>query len=165
MNGPASVFGLRRHLSRKSFAFLTQTGGPSCLIARGKTSTANSNRNTASFPATPKRESNTSNPFRWNRSRNDRCAFRSCGYSTSSVTAGAGMATARSPPPRIFASARILGTVIAFAGRAIELEQLPLPPREAVLQHAAERAVLENEQFAQVAAEAHDFRLRAVDAD
>src|SRR5207249_2660504 len=34
--GPANVFGLRRHLSRKSFAFLTQTGGPSCLEALGR---------------------------------------------------------------------------------------------------------------------------------
>src|SRR6266487_4670048 len=79
MNGPARVFGLRRHLSRKSFAFFTQTGGPSCRRTRGRVSTANSNRNTAFLPATSKWESNTWNPFRWKRSRNARCALRSCG--------------------------------------------------------------------------------------
>src|SRR6266702_2250680 len=51
------------------------------------------------------------------------------------------------------------------ARRAIELDEVPLPPREAVLQHAAERAVLQHEEFAQVPAEAHDLRLRAVHAD
>src|SRR5207253_7193721 len=48
--GPAIVFGLRRHLSRKSFAFLTQTGGPSCREALGREATSSSKRNKASFP-------------------------------------------------------------------------------------------------------------------
>src|SRR5881398_1161592 len=54
----------------------------------------------ASLRARSKRESNTWNSCRWKRSRKARCAFRSCGYSTSSVTAGAGIEIARRPPPR-----------------------------------------------------------------
>src|SRR5207244_12937392 len=39
MYGPAIVFGLRLHLSRKSFAFLTHPAGPSARGGRGIVST------------------------------------------------------------------------------------------------------------------------------
>src|SRR5205807_2719870 len=77
--GPAIVFGLRRHLSRKSFEFLTQTGGPSCREALGREATSSSKRNKASFPTRSNRESNTWKADRWSRSANDRWAFRNCG--------------------------------------------------------------------------------------
>src|SRR6266550_9419012 len=120
MYGPAIVFGLRLHLSRKSFAFLTHTGGPSWREARGSDSTSSSNRNTASFPTTSKRESNTWKAFRWSSSAKDRWALRSCGYRTSSVTVGAGIEDHerfREGPRR----------------RTIELEDRRGPPGEAVL--------------------------------
>src|SRR5437879_8626928 len=57
MYGPAIVFGLRLHLSRKSFAFLTHTGGPSWREARGGDSESRSNRKTGSFATTWRRGS------------------------------------------------------------------------------------------------------------
>src|SRR5438874_273504 len=77
--GPANVFGLRRHLSRRSFEFLTQTGGPSCLEALGRDANSSSKRNKASLPTRSNRESNTWKADRWSRSANDRWAFRNCG--------------------------------------------------------------------------------------
>ena len=50
-------------------------------------------------------------------------------------------------------------------GWTIELEDGRGPPGEAVLQHTSEGAVLQDEQFAQVSAEAEDLRLGSVDAD
>src|SRR5207244_996729 len=50
-------------------------------------------------------------------------------------------------------------------GRPIQLEDDSRTPGEACLQNAAKRAVLQDEQLAQVAAEPQDLRLRAVDAD
>src|SRR5207302_11341594 len=58
MYGPTIVFGLRLHLSRKSFAFLTHSGGASWREARGSDSTSRSDRNPASFPTTSKPEPN-----------------------------------------------------------------------------------------------------------
>src|SRR6059058_1478565 len=81
VDGPtfAVEVGPRRHLSRKSFAFLTQTGGPSCLEALGRDATSSSKRNKASLPTRSNRESNTWKADRWSRSANDRWAFRNCG--------------------------------------------------------------------------------------
>src|SRR2546426_5715964 len=117
MNGPAIVFGLRCHLSRNACAFLTQTGGPSCRDTLGSAATANSKRKTASLSTRSKRESETRNSSRWNASKKARCAFRNCGYRTSSVIAGAGIEIARRPPPRCFARDRSLGTESGFTGR------------------------------------------------
>src|SRR6266566_443101 len=51
------------------------------------------------------------------------------------------------------------------SGRTIELEDGRGPPGEAVLQDPSEGAVLQDEEFAQVSAEAEDLRLGPVDAD
>src|SRR5436853_918546 len=50
-------------------------------------------------------------------------------------------------------------------GRPLELEDRPGPPGEAGLEDAPERAVLQDEEFAEVSAESKDLRLGAVDAD
>src|SRR5207245_11376186 len=50
-------------------------------------------------------------------------------------------------------------------GRPIQLEDDTGPPGGTRLKDAAKRPVLQDEQLAQVAAEPHDLRLRAVDAD
>src|SRR5712692_674528 len=117
MYGPAIVLGLGRHLSRKAFAFLTQTGGPSWREARGSDATLSWRRNRASFPTRSKRESNSWNPSRWRRSANDRWALRSCGYRTSSVIAGAGIEIARRPAPRV--RARVLSFATGRARRGL----------------------------------------------
>src|SRR3989454_3711603 len=50
-------------------------------------------------------------------------------------------------------------------GRPIQLEDDPRTPGEARLEDAAKRAVLQDEQLAQVAADPQDLRFRAVDPD